>query len=43
MNFDFEKIDEIKKKIEEYLQKGFYFAYNYDMTSNLQRQRKLYE
>jgi len=38
-----EKINEVVEKIRKYLQEGFYFAYNYDLTSNLQRQRVLYE
>ena len=31
------------EKITKYLEEGFYFAYNYDLTSNLQRQRTLYQ
>ena len=31
------KIDQVKSKIKSYLEKGFIFAYNYDLTSNLQR------
>ena len=42
-NFDMEKIEEVVGKIKKYLEEGFYFAYNYDLTSNLQRQRKLYD
>ena len=37
------EINEVVEKIRKYLQEGFYFAYNYDLTSNLQRQRVLYE
>ena len=40
---DREKIEEVVQKIKKYLQEGFYFSYNYDLTSNLQRQRRLYE
>ena len=38
-----DQIDHVKKKIIKYLERGFIFAYNYDLTSNLQRQRALYE
>jgi anthranilate/para-aminobenzoate synthase component I len=41
--FDKDKIEEVVEKIKNYLNEGFFFAYNYDLTSNLQRQRKLYE
>ena len=37
------KIDQVKSKIKSYLEEGFIFAYNYDLTSNLQRQRELHE
>ena len=38
-----DKINEVVNKLCKYLEEGFYFAYNYDLTSNLQRQRKLYQ
>ena len=38
-----DKIKEVVEKITKYLEEGFYFAYNYDLTSNLQRQRTLYQ
>lgn len=41
--FDAEKISEVVVKIKKYLEEGFLFSYNYDLTSNLQRQRRLYE
>ena len=34
---DSEEIRKVVKKIQKYLKVGFYFAYNYDLTSNLQR------
>jgi len=40
---DIEKIQGVVEKIKAYLSEGFFFAYNYDLTSNLQRQRRLYE
>ena len=40
---DIEKIQGVVEKIKTYLSEGFFFAYNYDLTSNLQRQRRLYE
>lgn len=42
-DLDSEKIADVAEKITEYLSEGFYFAQNYDLTSNLQRQRRLYE
>ena len=33
--YDREKIEEVVQKIKKYLQEGFYFSYNYDLTSNL--------
>lgn len=38
-----DKINKIVEKLCSYLEEGFYFAYNYDLTSNLQRQRTLYD
>ena len=42
-HYQMDKINEVVGKICSYLEEGFFFAYNYDLTSNLQRQRKLYE
>lgn len=35
--YDSEKIAGVVEKIKKYLERGFFFSYNYDLTSNLQR------